>query len=208
MDTNSDQNRSPQEQEISPSKIWGNLFIQAILASFIYVLMEWLFFVTKVSSLSRLNFWSSMLVLLSSAGVLILLTSAATGLLMGMGTLTKRLRGQQITQALAQIIPAAILSLTVMMLVDNFTYTLFNFGIVSSRGLWRLLYAAGIILLLEVLVRLLVPAYRGPVIGTTIVAVVFLGIGLGGLVNFAVLAGLLVIVIGVLLLFRGLRGGG
>ena len=79
----------------------------------------------------------------------------------------------------------------------------------SKMSVWSLIFAgAGIILLLEVLVRLLVPAYRGPVIGTTIVAVVFLGIGLGGLVNFAVLAGLLVIVIGVLLLFRGLRGGG
>jgi len=148
MDTDSDQNQSPHDQEISPSQIWSNLFIQTILASFFYVLMEWLFFVTKVSSLSRLTFWNSMLVLLSSAGVLILLTSTVTALLMGIGYLTQRLRGQKVTQALAQIIPAATLSLTVMMLADNFTYTLFNYGIVSSRGLWRLLYAAGFILLL------------------------------------------------------------
>jgi hypothetical protein len=79
----------------------------------------------------------------------------------------------------------------------------------SQMSVWSLIFAgAGIILLLEVLIRLVVPAYRGPVIGTTIVAVIFLGIGLGELVNFAVLAAILVIVIGVLLLFRGLRGEG
>ena len=80
--------------------------------------------------------------------------------------------------------------------------------VVSEMSVWSLIFGgAGVILIFEVLVRLIVPAYKGPVIGTLIVALIFLGIGFGELVNFAVLAAVLIIVIGVLLLLRGFRGG-
>ena len=45
---------------------------------------------------------------------------------------------------------------------------------------WSLIFAgAGVLLLSEVVIRLLLPAYRKPVLGTAILAVIFLGIGLG-----------------------------
>jgi hypothetical protein len=45
---------------------------------------------------------------------------------------------------------------------------------------WTLFFLGlGLLLVFEVLVRLLVPAYRRPVIGTTIMAVVFLGLAVG-----------------------------
>jgi hypothetical protein len=45
---------------------------------------------------------------------------------------------------------------------------------------WSLIFAgAGVLLLSEVVIRLLFPAYRKPVVGTAILAVIALGIGLG-----------------------------
>ena len=71
---------------------------------------------------------------------------------------------------------------------------------------WELFFVgAGTILLLEVVFRLLVPAYRQPIIGNMILAIIFLAIGLGGLVNWGIIWGLAIIAIGLYLLFGGLR---
>lgn len=70
---------------------------------------------------------------------------------------------------------------------------------------WPLFFAgAGVILLLEVGFRLLVPAYRQPVVGTVILALVFLGIGLGGIVKWYLIWPLVLIAVGVYVLFTGL----
>jgi hypothetical protein len=70
---------------------------------------------------------------------------------------------------------------------------------------WDLFFvgAAGV-LLLEVAFRLLMPAYRQPVIGSIILALVFLAIGLGGLVSWGVIVGLAIVGAGVYVLFSGL----
>jgi hypothetical protein len=69
---------------------------------------------------------------------------------------------------------------------------------------WDLVFAgAGVILLLEVVVRLLVPAYRQPVTGTIIFAVILLAIGLGDVVSWDAIWPLVIIIIGVSLLLRG-----
>jgi hypothetical protein len=70
---------------------------------------------------------------------------------------------------------------------------------------WPLFFAgAGGILILEVIFRLLVPAYRGPVGGTLILGLVFLGIGLGGLINWNLIWAFVLIGLGIALLGRGL----
>jgi hypothetical protein len=70
---------------------------------------------------------------------------------------------------------------------------------------WQLAFTgAGVILLLEAVVRLIVPAYRQPVIGTVILGVVFLSIGLGELINFGIIVAVAVILVGLSLLLRGL----
>ncbi len=75
---------------------------------------------------------------------------------------------------------------------------------------WDLFFVgAGLLLLLQVAARFLFPAYRQPVRGTLILAVVFLGIGLSGLVtwNWGIIVGLVIIIIGISLLFGGVRRG-
>jgi hypothetical protein len=66
---------------------------------------------------------------------------------------------------------------------------------------WSLVLAgAGVLLLLEVLVRLVVPEYRRPVIGTLIVGLVLLAAGVGSLQNWWLLWPILLIAAGVALL--------
>lgn len=82
-----------------------------------------------------------------------------------------------------------------------------NLGVLDDITLdsWDLVFAgAGAILLLEALVRSLVPAYRRPVIGTLILAFVFLAIGLGDLGIWDAVWPLAIILIGAALLLRGL----
>jgi len=75
----------------------------------------------------------------------------------------------------------------------------------KSFPAWSLIFAgAGVIVLLEVLVRLLMPAYRRPVTGTFIFAIVLLGMGLGSIIGWEVFWPLILIAIGLAILIGGL----
>lgn len=80
-----------------------------------------------------------------------------------------------------------------------------NLFVGSFLDAWPLFFlGAGVILLLEIGFRLLVPAYRQPVMGSLILALVFLGIGLGSLVGWALIWPFLLIAFGIYILFSGL----
>jgi len=81
-----------------------------------------------------------------------------------------------------------------------------NLGVLDDIALdsWDLVFiGAGALLLLQVLVRFLVPAYRQPIIGTLILGLVFLAIGLGDAVSWGAVWAVVIIIIGVVLLLRG-----
>ncbi len=70
---------------------------------------------------------------------------------------------------------------------------------------WSLFFlGAAAILLLEIGIRLVLPAYRQPVLGIVILAIVFLAIGLGGLISWQCLLPGAVVALGFYLLFSGL----
>lgn len=70
---------------------------------------------------------------------------------------------------------------------------------------WNLiLIGAGLIVLVTVAVRLLVPAYRRPVMGSLIFGLILLAVGLGEVIQWGALWPLVLIAIGVGLLARGL----
>ncbi len=97
--------------------------------------------------------------------------------------------------------------LGVALLADNLNL----FGDIRFE-VWHLFFlGAGGVLILEVIARLLLPAFRQPVIGTLILAVVFLAIGFGGLadsldwdVGPELIWALALIALGCYVLFRGL----
>jgi len=68
-------------------------------------------------------------------------------------------------------------------------------------GPWSLIFAgAGVIVLVEVVLRLIVPAYRRPVVGSLIFAFILLAVGLGGSVGWSMIWPLILILIGVSIL--------
>ncbi len=70
---------------------------------------------------------------------------------------------------------------------------------------WSVIFVgAGLIVLLEVLIRLVMPAYRRAVTGSFIFAIILLGIGLGGIIGWGVFWPLILIAIGVAILIGGL----
>ena len=86
-----------------------------------------------------------------------------------------------------------------------------NLGLLANLGgleAWGLAFVgAGLIVLLEAAIRVLVPAYRRAVGGTLIFAAILLGIGLGDLFGWEVIGPLVLIAIGLGVLLRGfLRG--
>ncbi len=60
----------------------------------------------------------------------------------------------------------------------------------------------------EVVARLMMPTYRGPVTGTAIFAVILISIGLGDLVNWNLLWPIIIIGLGLSVLLRGLKRTG
>jgi hypothetical protein len=61
-----------------------------------------------------------------------------------------------------------------------------------------------VIVLLEAVVRLVVPAYRRAVGGTLVFAAVLVGVGLGEIVGWTLVGPLILIALGVSALLRGL----
>lgn len=70
---------------------------------------------------------------------------------------------------------------------------------------WSLVFfGAGVIVLLEVFVRLLIPEYRRPVGGTLIFGLVLIGIGLSDVFGWSVIWALILIGLGLSIIVRGL----
>lgn len=75
----------------------------------------------------------------------------------------------------------------------------------ARMGPWSwVLTGAGALLLIEVLARLVLPAYTRPVIGTLILGLVFLGLGLGDTYGWGLIWPILLIGFGLMILLRGL----
>ena len=82
-------------------------------------------------------------------------------------------------------------------------------GGLRSIGVWNLIaLGAGAILILETVARLLIPQFRRDVGGSLIVAVVLIGIGLGGWFNWSYLWPVILIAAGLSILLKGLRRRG
>lgn len=121
-------------------------FNLAVLAACFHAFMEWLFFVTQSSSLSTLSMFEKIKVLFVTGGVLAYIALALLLLL--------ALPAQK-WQPLGLIPAALMLAVAALLLLDNFTYTVFKVGIVSTVGAWRLVYIVVFILLFYWMFRFL-----------------------------------------------------
>ena len=119
---------------------WGYLFTLTVLTAYFCVFMEWLFYVTKPSFMDLMPFGQKLGVFLLSglalaaAGLVVLIVLFAISLLPFLG------RYWKVFLWLGGLLPASFLAVTALMLIDNFTYTLFKFGMLTSQGIWRGVY--------------------------------------------------------------------
>ncbi len=126
---------------------WKQLYTISVLVAFLYILMEWLFFVTMPSFMSLMSFFNKTdIFLLSGWGFALfcLLLLAAFIIVDFLGLI---LRIAAVTRYGGLAIPAIILAAGALLLIDNFTYTIFKFGISTVDGIARGAYAVLFILL-------------------------------------------------------------
>ena len=126
-----------------PARTWLALFNLTLFSAYFYAFMEWLFFATKPSSLSILTPSDSGLVLAVTGGIFALLLSGGLIVLSLPAWLASSPTWKARLLTLGYFVPALMLSVTALILLDNFTYTVFKFGIVSTSGVWRAVYALG-----------------------------------------------------------------
>jgi hypothetical protein len=120
---------------------WLRLFISTVMAVYLYVFMEWLFFLTKTSFMSGMNLFQQVNIFLLSAFALAIPGLVVILVLAGLDAIIRRKGPRKVLIGLATLIPALVFASLVFILVDNFTYTLFKFGVVSTTGVWRAGYA-------------------------------------------------------------------
>jgi hypothetical protein len=121
---------------LQPRRAWIVLVTQSILAVYAYVFMEWLFFATKPSFMDALPLGKKLEVAFLCGLVIFILAMPlllAFGLLIVAPGLAKRAWFVWI----GSLVPALFGALTSLLMIDNFTYTIFKFGIVTSQGVWR-----------------------------------------------------------------------
>jgi arylsulfatase A-like enzyme len=134
----------------------------AVWAIYFYLFMEWLFFSTKPSFLSASTLSERVAVLLLAPLPLALLALAIILVLYAAAVVARTPIGHGIVASIALAIPAIILSSSLFILVDNFTYTLFHFGVSALAGGWRFVYAILYIVLFIVVYQALRLGARRP----------------------------------------------
>jgi arylsulfatase A-like enzyme len=134
---------TPTPRKTNNLRNWRALFNLTVLSAYFYAAMEWVFFATKPSSLSLLSSFDKVKVLFVTAGIIALVSIVLLILLSLPVLLIKNLDWRSRLFTFGYIIPALILSITALIMFDNFTYTVLKFGIVSSKEFRRGLYALG-----------------------------------------------------------------
>ncbi len=82
-----------------------------------------------------------------------------------------------------------------------------NLPFIAGLPVWSvILIGAGLVLLVEVVVRLALPEYRHGVGGTIVLAIILLSVGLGNQIGWSLVLPLILIGIGLSILVRGMVG--
>lgn len=132
---------------------WLAFVTLTVLTAYFHVFMEWLFFVTKSSSLSTLSLYEKSKVFIVSGGVLALILLAGLAVLSIPAWLVTNPKWKTRLSALRFIPSVFMLSVTALILIDNFTYTVTKFGIVSVFSAWRAIYILIFILIFRWMFR-------------------------------------------------------
>jgi arylsulfatase A-like enzyme len=132
---------NPRALAHSRRTLWIFLLILSVAAAYFYVFMEWLFFVTKPSFMDLMGWFEKIELFLLPSFAFAILSLTLVMIFAGLDFLSSRLRSITLLIFIGTLIPSIYLTAISLLLVDNFTYTIFNFGVVTSDGIWRYAYA-------------------------------------------------------------------
>lgn len=123
---------------------WKGTFLTTFFYGFFYIFMEWLFQVTKPSFMSELSIFGKVEILLFVGSISTSIGLMLISLMFFLHKIRSLVKYEHAIFVIANIPGAAILSTLILILIDNFTYTIFKFGIITSigigRGIWGLLF--------------------------------------------------------------------
>jgi len=129
-----------------------SIVLTSILLIFVYLSFEWLFLVTKPSFMSSMNFMDKLGVLLTTFCFLSAIYLFGSFIVIGIDILLKN----QLKKLFIIFHIIFIVFLTaslLLLLIDNFTYIVFQFGIVNSEGFFRVLYALFFVVLMFIIYK-------------------------------------------------------
>src|ERR1044071_9339330 len=138
---------------IKSSLSWIYLYLLTFLAAYLYIFNEWLFAVTKPSFISGLAITQQFQIFFVISALLAGLCFPALLPLVILSRLPRLRRYTNILIQLGAILPAVIGAALFLIMVDNFTYTVLKWGIVSSEGWDRALYGVGFIIVIALSYR-------------------------------------------------------
>ena len=122
------------------------LFNLTVISACLYAGMEWLFFMIRPSSLSILALLDSIKILFVTAGTISIISIALLVILLLPAVAVRNSSWRSQLLILGNIVPALLLSITALIMLDNFTYTEFKFGIISTEDPLRSMYALGFLI--------------------------------------------------------------
>jgi hypothetical protein len=111
-----------------------------VLAAYFYVFMEWLFFTTKSSFMTPAGNLERVAIFFGTAPIAAMI---ATLVILPLWVIT-RISGvaarSRAMHWLGFAVPAGVLAGCFFLLIDNFTYTIFEFGVLTTKGIERFAY--------------------------------------------------------------------
>lgn len=121
---------------------WRNLFLITFLAAYLYIFNEWLFSITRPYFMNDLGFPEQLQIFLTASALLAGLGFLGLLPLVLLSLLPPLHRFTGLLIKIGALLPAVIFATLILIMADNFTYTVFKWGIVSTSGLSRALYGA------------------------------------------------------------------
>jgi len=120
---------------------WLELSLIGCFIAYLFVFSEWLFAITRPSFLDVFSLGDRLEIFFFTASLLAAACLLPLVLLALLSRIPLLRRLQPLLLIIGGLVPAAVGAVLLLLLIDNFTYTLFRFGIVTSAGLARGLYA-------------------------------------------------------------------
>lgn len=127
-------------EKTGTSRAWMIETVLVVSVIYFYVFTEWLFFVTKPSFMSTLSLTGRLRVLWAVPAPFVAAGIALAALCWILTRLFKNRPFGTVCSVIVRIVSAIVLAAAFFLLIDNFTYTLFGFGVRTAAPPSALVY--------------------------------------------------------------------